>query len=85
MERFTINRALVRSTLKKIRIQEFTDRKLIIQEVFSMPKNTLMRSGRRKEKKDELQFLDFIIIYMYTLAVGLQAKGIHHYFDMKPA
>jgi len=37
MERFTIHRALVRSTLKKIRIKEFTDRKLVIQEVFSMP------------------------------------------------
>jgi len=85
MERFTIHRVLVRSTLKKIRIKEFADRKLVIQEVFSMPKNTLIRSGRRKKKKDKLQFLDFIIIYVYMLAAGLQAKGIHCYFDIKPA
>ena len=48
-------------------MKEFALKLLIIKESFSIPKNTLMKSERRKAKEDKLQFHDLRVIHAYTL------------------
>ena len=68
-----------------MRMKEFALRLLIIKESFSIPKNTLMRSERRKAKEDELQFHDLRVIYTYTLEGDCGVIDTQRYFDYKTA